>query len=98
MYLVRDVFRCKPGQSKSVAEKFKKGVALMKPMRGFVSARVLVDYVASYWTVVLEAEVESMAIFEQQMNEYSSSAEFRETLKGYMEQVEGGQREIFKIV
>ena len=98
MYVVRDVFRCKPGHSKSIAERFKKSFSLMQKMKGFVSARVLVDYVTSYWTVVLEAEVESLAEFERQMTEYSNSKEFRKIMKGYMDEVDGGHREIFKIV
>ena len=66
-------------------------------MKGFVSARVLIDYVTSYWTVVLEIEVQSLADFERQMDEYSASPEFREAMKGYMDEVDGGHREIFKI-
>lgn len=54
MYVVRDVFRGKPGHSKSVAERFKQSFPLMKKMKGFVSARVLIDYVASYWTWCLK--------------------------------------------
>lgn len=98
MYVVRDVFRCKPGHSKSVADRFKKSFPLMQKMKGFVSARVLVDSVASYWTVVLEMEVDSLSDFERQMTEYSASPEFREAMKGYMDEVDGGHREIFKIV
>jgi heme-degrading monooxygenase HmoA len=98
MYIIRDVFRCKPGHSKAVAEKFQSTIPLMKKQQGFKSARVLIDSVSTYWTVVLETEVESLAIHEQQMQEYSASAEFREAMKGYMEMVEGGYREIFKVV
>jgi heme-degrading monooxygenase HmoA len=98
MYVVRDVFRCKPGHSKSVADRFKKSFPLMQKMKGFVSARVLVDYVANYWTVVLEMEVESLGDFERQMTEYSASPEFREAMKGYMDEVDGGSREVYKIV
>jgi heme-degrading monooxygenase HmoA len=97
MYVVRDVFRCKPGHSKSLAERFKKSQHLAQKLKGFVSARVLIDYVASYWTVVLEFEVKSLEDFEMQMNEYSASPEFREAMKGYMDEVDGGHREIFKI-
>lgn len=98
MFVVRDVFRCKPGHSRAIAERFKKGFPLMRKMKGFVSARVLIDSVTDYWTVVLEIEVESLADYERQMNEYSSSEEFGAIMKGYMDEVEGGHREIFKIV
>lgn len=98
MYVVREVFRCKPGHSKSVSERMKKSFPLMQKMKGFVSARVLIDYVASYWTVVLETEVESLAEFERQMTEYSGSQEFKDMMKGYMDEVDGGHREIYRIV
>jgi hypothetical protein len=81
-----------------MAERLKKSLSLSQKMKGFVSARVLIDSVASYWTVVLEIEVESLADFERQANEYSASAEFREVMKGYMDEVDGGYREIFKVV
>ena len=32
------------------------------------------------------------------MTEYSASPEFHEAMKGYMDEVDGGHREIFKIV
>ena len=98
MYVVRDVFRCKPGHSKSVAEKFKSALPFMKKMKGFKGGRVLVDYMAGYWTVVLETEIESMGDFEAQMNEYGSNKEMRDLLKGYMDEVDGGYREVFKVV
>lgn len=97
MYVVRDVFRCKPGHSRSVAEKFKKTLPLMQKMKGYVSARVLLDAVAGYWTVVLETQVESLAEFERSMSEYAANEEFREMVKGYMDEVEGGHREIFRV-
>ena len=98
MYLVRDIFRCKPGQSKAMAEKFKKSLPLMKKLPGFKSGRVLVDSVGSYWTVVLETEVDNLGDYERQMTDYAASAEMREALKGYMDLIDGGHREIFRIV
>lgn len=70
----------------------------MATMKGFKSPRILVDYVAEFWTIVLETEVENLAEFEGQMKEYSASAEMREIMKGYMDLVDGGRREIFTIL
>ncbi len=94
MYLVRDVFRCKPGKAGAVAEKFKQVNALMGPR----SSRVLVDAVATYWTVVLEAEVEDLAAFEQEMRAYRDTPGVQEAMAGYMDLVDGGHREIFRVV
>jgi heme-degrading monooxygenase HmoA len=98
MLLVRDVFRCKPGKSRQVAEMFKKAIPSMEKMDGFRSPRVMLDFVAEYWTVVLESEVDSLGRFEEHMASFGSRPEVREALAGYMDLVEGGSREIYKIV
>jgi heme-degrading monooxygenase HmoA len=72
MYVVRDVFTCKPGMSRKLAELFKATIPMMTGMEGFTGARVMVDAVAGYWTVVLEADVESLAEFERQMATFGS--------------------------
>ena len=98
MYLIRNVFKCKPGQAKHLIEKFKKSTQLMKEAGGVHDERILVDEVATFWTVVIETQVEDMAKFSQSMQEYGSRSDVQEAMAGYMEMVDGGYREIFKIV
>jgi hypothetical protein len=98
MLLIRDVFRCKPGKAGELARRFKQTVPSMESEDGFQNCRVLVDYVASYWTVVLQAVVEVLAKFDGHMKGYSSRPEVRAAMEGYMELVEGGHREIYRIV
>jgi hypothetical protein len=64
----------------------------------FRNCRVLVDAVANYWTVVLECEFESLSDFEHHLAEYGRRDDVREAMAGYMDLVEGGRREIFRIV
>lgn len=64
---------------------------------GFRNCRVLVDYAATYWTVVLQAEVDDLAHFDHHMKEYSSRPEVRAALEGYLELVQEGHREIWRI-
>ena len=97
MYVVRDIFRCKPGHSKSVAEKAKNVLALTKKLKGVSNGRVLIDFVTNYWTVVMETEVESLGQFEKEMSEYASNKEMQDAMKGYMEEIDGGHREIFRV-
>jgi hypothetical protein len=47
---------------------------------------------------VLEIEVESVAGFEQQFREYGERADVQEAMSGYLDSVESGYREIFRIV
>jgi hypothetical protein len=98
MYVVRDIFTCKPGKSRQLAELFKSSMATTPQMDGFQNGKVMVDAVAGYWTVVLEAEVDSLEAYERGMAEYASRPEFRKSVEGYMDLVVGGKREIFRII
>jgi len=98
MLLIRDVFRCKPGKAKQLVEKLRATFPSTEDQDGFRNSRLLVDYVATYWTVVWEAEVESLEQFERHMAGYSARPEVREAMAGYLDLVDGGHREIFRIV
>ena len=98
MYVVRDVFRCKPGKAKDLASRFKRLLPSLEKEDRFRNGKVMVDAVADYWTVVLEAEIESLDLFEKHMNEFSQRPEVQEVMAGYMDLVEGGHRELFRVV
>ena len=98
MYLVRDVFRCKPGKAKLVVEKLRATIAATEQGDGFRNCRLLVDFVADYWTVVFEAEFEKLEQFEHHMANYGSRPEVQQAMAGYLDLIEGGHREIFRIV
>jgi heme-degrading monooxygenase HmoA len=98
MYVVRDIFRCKPGKAKALIEKFRLTLESSEREDGFRNSRVLVDFVADYWTVVFEAEFERLEQFEHHMNGYGTRPEVRAAMEGYMDLVEGGRREIFRVV
>ena len=98
MYLVRDVFRCKPGKSRAVADMFAKTIPIMETLDGFSRAQVMLDFVAGYWTVVLHSEVKNLTQFETHMMAFSARPEVRSALEGYMDLVEEGHREIYRIL
>ena len=98
MIVVRDVFRCKPGKAKVLIEQFKTAMPLMMGEDSSVKHRILVDAVSTYWTVVIESEVESLTAFEKMMSEMKPSPEAEKAMEGYMDNVDGGYREIFRIV
>lgn len=95
MYLVRDIFKCKPGKAKELVNIFKQTIPFMEK-ENINSARLLTDVVSEYWTVILETEVETLADFENRRG-FTSKPEVQEIMKDYMTIVEGGKREIFKI-
>jgi hypothetical protein len=98
MYIIRDIFRCKPGKAKELVEKFRRTIPVMERDDQFTNIRVMVDAVADYWTVVLEADCESLEHFERHMREFGARAEVQEAMAGYMDLVEGGRREIWRVV
>jgi hypothetical protein len=97
MKVIRNVFKCKPGKAKELIEKLKKANSLMKDAGAIINERVLVDEVATFWTVVIENEVEDMAKFEESMQQYASREDVQQAMAGYMELVDGGYREIFRV-
>jgi hypothetical protein len=101
MYLVRDIFNCKPGKVRLMVDKF---IAMGKlgEKLGMPRMRVMTDFCAEqYWTVVSEMEVPNLQAFEDMMSNPQGSAEgmkqFEEIMKGYHELVDHGRREIYKI-
>jgi hypothetical protein len=98
MFLIRDVFRCKPGKAGVLAKKFLATVPSMESEDGFKNVRVMTDYVATYWTVVLQAEVDDIGKFDAHMRGFSARPEVKEAMAGYMDLVDGGHREIYRIV
>jgi hypothetical protein len=97
MYVVRDIFKCHPGKAKLLVQKLEATLESTERLDGFGNSRILVDFVADYWTVVWEAEVPSLAHFEKHMQEYSSRPEVQAAMAGYLDLVESGHREIFRI-
>ncbi|MBK9153901.1 MAG: hypothetical protein IPM25_06735 [Chloracidobacterium sp.] len=97
MFVVRSVFKCKPGKAKSLIEKFKGATKLMSDAGLIQNERILVDEVASFWTVVIETEVEDLAAHAKNMQEYGSREDVQAAMAGYMDLVDSGYREIFRI-
>jgi anthranilate phosphoribosyltransferase len=95
MFVIRNVFRCKPGQSKALIEKFKKAMPLMQEI---AQQKIMVDEVASFWTVVIETETEDLAGFEKLLRERSQRQDIIDAMSGYMDLVESGYREIYRVV
>jgi len=98
MLLVRDVFHCRPGKAGEVARRLQQTIPSSEAEDGFRHCRVLVDYVGSYWTVVLEGEVESLAQFDHHMANYTSRPAVQEAMRGYTDLVIEGYREVFRIL
>ena len=101
MYLIREVFHCKPGKVRKLVEKFKAMAGLNEQM-GMGKMRIMTDFSgANYWTLVAEFEVESMQAFEEMMKmtptDPAITKKFEEIMEGYHDLIDHGGREIYKI-
>lgn len=101
MYLVREVFHCKPGKVRPLLEKFTAMNQLSEKF-GMPRMRLLTDSIgAAYWTLVAEMEVASLTAWEEMMSNPQGSPEdmkkFEELMKGYHDLVDHGHREVYKI-
>ena len=100
MYLVRDVFYCKPGKVRPLLEKFK-AMAKLTEKLGWGKMRLMTDVAGGqFWTLSSEFEVPSLKAFEEMESMQGSPEdmkEFERIMSGYHDLVEHGKREIYKI-
>jgi sarcosine oxidase gamma subunit len=97
MYLVRNVFKAKPGSGKALVETFKKAMPHVEEAGVAKNTRILTDVSADFWTVVVESETEDLNAYINMAKTLSKNPEFVETFKNYTELALGGHREIFLI-
>jgi hypothetical protein len=97
MYLVREVFKAKPGKGKELVKKFKLAIPHFQKSDEGTHHQVLTDVVGSYWTVVMQYEVADMSTFFSNLRGSTAAPELQEIMKGYMDLVEGGSREIYLV-
>ena len=101
MFLVREVFHCKPGKVRPMVDRFRRMSDAGEKM-GMPRMRVLTDFCgAEYWTVVAEMEVEDLAAFEKMMSatpqKPDDMKQMEEIMSGYHDLVDHGRREIYRI-
>ncbi|HYM62388.1 MAG TPA: hypothetical protein VEZ11_16005 [Thermoanaerobaculia bacterium] len=97
MLLIRNVFHCKPGQAKVLVKMMKETLAATQAAGVMSRGRVMTDIASTFWTVVLETEADSFEAWERESQAMGTRPELRKAMEGYMDLVEGGYREIFKI-
>ncbi len=96
MYLIREVFNAKPGKAKELVKKFKQAAPYFEK-QGMGKYKIMTDIATTYWTVVMESEVEDLAVFAKEIRGGTSEPEVGKIMEGYMELLEGGRREIYLI-
>lgn len=97
MFLIRDVFKTKPGKAKELVKKFKQAAPYMEK-DGMKNFKVMTDIATDYWTVVMEFEMEDLGKFGREIRGGPSpDPQLIKIMEGYLELVTGGFREIYLI-
>jgi hypothetical protein len=96
MFVVRNVFRTRPGKAKALVAKFKAAAPHFAEL-GIRNTRILTDAVADFWTVVIESEVEDLSDYLHQVETRGANADVRDALAGYMDLVLEGRREVLRV-
>jgi hypothetical protein len=101
MFVIREIFYCKPGKVRPLVEKFT-AMSKLSEKLGMPRMRIMTDFCADqYWTLVAEMEVQDLQSFERMMSSPQGSDEdmkkFEEIMKGYHDLVDRGKREIYKL-
>ena len=97
MFVVRNVFHAHPGKAKALVAIFKKAQSAIEATGAGGKHRILTDVVAGFWTVVIEAEVEDLEAYLDIAKRISQYPEIGEAMKGYMDLVQSGHREVFVV-
>ena len=97
MYLVREVFKTRPGKAKELVKIFRICVPFFEKSGEMRNSKIMTDITGPYWTVVYESEVPDVGNFFKQLRNPSTPPppEVAEAMKGYMDCVESGHREIY---
>lgn len=97
MYLIREVFQAKPGRAKDLVKMFKQVAPHLENLQGIRNMKVMTDVVANYWTVVVQSETEDVGGFITNLRSATMTDEVKEIMKGYMDCIASGNREMYKI-
>ncbi len=94
MILVRDVFQAKYGKGGELVALFKE---VQQQWSGKYGYRILTDASGTFYTVVTETTVESLAQWERRIAEVFSLPEFGEWFARMTPLVDSGRREFYNI-
>jgi hypothetical protein len=96
MIVVRDVFQAKYGKGGDLVALFKEAPQRW-PESDRYGRRILTDASGSFFTVVTETEVESLAAWEKLLSEVFANPEFGAWFGRMETLVESGRREFYNI-
>jgi hypothetical protein len=95
--VVRDVFRLRFGEARRARAVWKEGLEIGR-RNGVDTARLLVDAVGRYYTLVLELTFPDLSAYEEAQRRLMASEEWRAWYPEFVPLAESGYREILQVV
>lgn len=95
MIVVRNVFQARYGKSDQLVQLFKEADTIMPGGRKY---RLMTDLSGPFFTVVTEAEYESLSAWEADLQNTFSDNRFADWFERMMQLVESGSREFYNLV
>jgi len=95
--VVREIFQLHFGKAREAIELAREGRRL-EEAAGAAASRMLVDVTGTHYTLVLEAEYESLAQFEERSRKGMDTPEWKAWYARFVPLVREGRREIFRVV
>src|SRR5437879_4920536 len=96
MILVRNIFQAKFGRAGELANGFKESVRQINEGYGG-KARIMTDLSGQFDTVVMEIEIESLALWEQRRATMFAEPDFQESFARTAGLIESGRAEFYTI-
>ena len=93
MYVMQATFKAKPGQAQALADKIAAAARAVSSDDRVKGWRVLIDHVADFWTVVLEASFEDLEDYFAVISQPGARA----AMDGYLDLVESGGRRLYRL-
>jgi hypothetical protein len=98
MFLIREIFYCKPGKAGEMVKRFKQMEPIMAELGVKGTQRVMTDMSGEhYWTVVSETEADAVEDYLNMTRQTMTDPRMQKIMQGYHDFVESGRREIYKV-
>ena len=98
MIIVRNTFQLKFGKAREAVALMKEGIAIQKRAGVDVSQRLLADLTGTFYTIVLELTLPSLAAYETMMPKVMGDKDWQANYQKILPLVKTGSREIFSVV
>ena len=97
MYIIREALNCKPGQVRTLIDRFRTLSAALEKT-GRPPLRLLTDVSGEpFWTLIVEATVPTVDDFFSVEQSLMADQSVRNAMAGYHDLVQTGKREIYRV-